>query len=80
MANSPICRTQIITISIFNEVVVVLLVVLVDAKSHHVATLYSPQIRKQDTQSQPGEAILELLPCNSTTFRKMVRKVVSEEL
>lgn len=39
MANSPICRTQIITISIFNEVVVVLLVVLVDAKSHHVAAL-----------------------------------------
>jgi uncharacterized metal-binding protein len=63
MANSPICRTQIVTISIFNEVVMVLLGVLVDAKSHSVAGLYSPQIRKRDTQSQLAEAIMATATC-----------------
>jgi len=51
MANSPICRTKIVTISILNEVVMVLLSVLVAAKSHNVVALYSPQIRKQDILS-----------------------------
>jgi len=63
MANSPICRTQVVTLSIFNEVVMVLLGVLVDAKLHDVAALYNPQIRKQETQSQPAEAIMVTAIC-----------------
>jgi hypothetical protein len=46
MANSSISRTKIVTISIFKEIVMVLLGVLVDAKSHDVVALYNPQIRK----------------------------------
>lgn len=63
MANSPICRTKIFTISIFNEVVMVLLDVLVDAKLHAVVALHSPQIRKRDTLSQPAEAIVATATC-----------------
>jgi hypothetical protein len=37
IANSLTCRTKIFTISVFNEVVMVLLGVLIDAKSHDVA-------------------------------------------
>jgi hypothetical protein len=63
MANSTICRTKIVTISIFNEVVMVLLGVLVDAKSHNIVALYNPQIRERDTLSQPAEAIVATATC-----------------
>jgi len=63
VANSPICRTKIVTISIFNEVVMVLLGVLIDAKSHTVVALYNPQSRKRDTLSQPAEAIVATATC-----------------
>lgn len=58
MPYSPIYRTKGVTITTFNEVVMVLLGVLVDAKLHDEVALYIPQIRKWDTLSQLAEAIM----------------------
>jgi hypothetical protein len=63
MPNSPICRTKGVTISIFNKVVIVMLGVLVDAKSHDEVALYNPHIRKWYTLSHPAEPIMTTAAC-----------------
>jgi hypothetical protein len=49
MPNPQIWRTKGVTISISNEVVMVLLDVLGDAKSHNEVVLHKPLTRKGDT-------------------------------